>query len=160
MPRHTTKHYKKKKSGNVFFFFFFFSPIKHCVIRVGILALYMIRHLHLISENYTQMELMRYVMFCPSLERIWGSKSISSRFHQFAGYKVYCSYMGAQFLLLLIHLAKISRYKRRTAMIFKPYKSVLATTRQQMLRLFSALYTNISLYIQHFLSKKKNAVLI
>ncbi len=45
-------------------------------------------------------------------------------------------------------------------MIFKTYKSVLATTRQQMLRLFSALYThkNISLYRQCL--SKENAVLI
>ncbi len=60
---------------------------------------------------------------------------------------MYGSYVYAQFTLLLIHLAKISRYKRRTAMIFKTYTSVLATTRQQML-LFSALYVhkNIGLH--------------
>ncbi len=37
---------------------FFISIIKQCLVRVGILTLYMIRHLHLtFSENHAQMEI-------------------------------------------------------------------------------------------------------
>ncbi len=101
---HGTPLSTKIKSTN-FVFFFFSSPIiKQCFIRVGILALYMIRHLHLtFSENHVQTAL-RFLMskwsvFCPSLERLHLRPKIYP-FHQFTGYKVYCSYMSTRFFFL------------------------------------------------------------
>ncbi len=74
---------KKIERGNVFLS----SIIKHGVIRVRILALYMSRHLHLISENHTQMELMRIlsdeicVLLIIRMAASEGSKLIASRLY-------------------------------------------------------------------------------
>ncbi len=124
------------------------------------------------SENHTQMELTtvnlkvfddRMTEICVlSIIRMAATVAVNkSHFHQFAGYKVYCSYIGSQFVLLFNTFGKNPLIKKDVPLCTGYLKCTKVYWLQRRQRLFSTLQThkNISLYRQCFLGKE-NTVLI